>query len=194
MRFPRSLFFVLLALVLPLAARANSRVKDLALVEGGRDNQLVGYGIVMGLAGDGDKNSEVTLRSIANAMQRFGITVERHGFSRFTIPAGSHYRSPGSLHVEADASSASYFVALGAIAGRDGPVRIEGVGLDSIQGDIRFVEAARLMGAQVEGGPAHLSVRRGAWPLKAITLDCNHIPDAAMTLAVSPSDANCSHR
>jgi 3-phosphoshikimate 1-carboxyvinyltransferase len=136
------------------------------------------------IAVDGELISKPYIEITLNLLERFGITVARQGFSRFTIPQGSRYRSPGSIHVEADASSASYFVALGAIAGRDAAVRIDGVGLDSIQGDIRFVEAARLMGAHVEGGPAHLSVRRGSWPLKAITLDCNHIPDAAMTLAV----------
>jgi len=88
------------------------------------------------------------------------------------------------VHVEADASSASYFIALGALAGVDAPVRIEGVGAASIQGDIRFVEAAQAMGARVMAEPNALEVRRGAWPLKAIELDCNHIPDAAMTLAV----------
>jgi len=123
---------------------------------------------------------EITL----NLLARFGISVRREGWQRFTIPAGSSYQSPGSIHVEADASSASYFVALGAIAGEAGPVRISGVGEDSIQGDIRFIDAARLMGAQVTGGPNSLEVSRGAWPLKAIDLDCNHIPDAAMTLAV----------
>ena len=117
-------------------------------------------------------------------LQRFGISVVRDGWERFTIPRGSAYTSPGSIHVEGDASSASYFVALGAIAGVDQPIRIEGVGADSIQGDIRFVEAAQAMGAQVQAGPGWLAVRRGAWPLRAITLDCNHIPDAAMTLAV----------
>ena len=126
---------------------------------------------------------EITL----NLLARFGIQVRRDGWERFTIPAGSRYQSPGSIHVEADASSASYFIALGALAscanGQTG-IRIEGVGADSIQGDIRFVEAATLMGAQVTSGPNWLQVQRGAWPLKAITLDCNHIPDAAMTLAV----------
>ena len=92
--------------------------------------------------------------------------------------------------MEADASSASYFIALGAIAtGTSGTIstqsiRIEGVGAASIQGDIRFVEAAEMMGAHVTSGPNWLEVRRGRWPLKAIDLDCNHIPDAAMTLAV----------
>ncbi len=117
-------------------------------------------------------------------LQRFGVAVQRQGWQRFTIPAGSAYQSPGRIHVEGDASSASYFVALGAIAAVDQPIRIEGVGADSIQGDIRFVEAAQAMGADVQAGPGWLSVRRGAWPLQAIELNCNHIPDAAMTLAV----------
>lgn len=126
---------------------------------------------------------EITL----NLLARFGIQVQREGWERFTIPAGSRYSSPGDIHVEADASSASYFIALGAIAtgvsGKDG-IRIEGVGADSIQGDIRFIDAARQMGALVDSGPNWLEIRRGAWPLKAIDLDANHIPDAAMTLAV----------
>jgi 3-phosphoshikimate 1-carboxyvinyltransferase len=123
---------------------------------------------------------EITL----NLLARFGIAVQRDGWQRFAIPAGSAYRSPGSIHVEGDASSASYFVALGAIAAADVPVRIEGVGSDSIQGDIRFVEAAQAMGADVRSGPGWLEVKRGHFPLTAIDLDCNHIPDAAMTLAV----------
>jgi len=123
---------------------------------------------------------QITLELLA----RFGIQVQRDSWQRFTIPAGSRYRSPGSIHVEGDASSASYFVALGAIAAVDEPLRVEGVGHDSIQGDVRFVQAAQAMGARIEQGPNWLSVRRGSWPLKALTLDCNHIPDAAMTLAV----------
>ena len=123
---------------------------------------------------------EITL----NLLARFGIQVQREGWQRFVIPQGSRYQSPGTIHIEADASSASYFIAAGAIAGIDEPVRIEGVGSASIQGDIRFVEAAQAMGARVTAGPNWLEVQRGTWPLKAIDLDCNHIPDAAMTLAV----------
>ncbi len=130
---------------------------------------------------------EITL----NLLARFGVRVVRpegdDRWQRFTIPAGSQFQSPGTLHVEADASSASYFIAAGAIAtgarGQKG-LRIEGVGADSIQGDIRFIDAARLMGAQVHSGPNWLEVSRGSWPLKAIDLDCNHIPDAAMTLGL----------
>ena len=129
----------------------------------------------------------ITLELLA----RFGIEVKHENWQRFTIAAGSRYQSPGNIHVEADASSASYFIALGAItssAGGQKGIKIQGVGLDSIQGDIRFVEAARAMGAVVTGGPNWLHIQRGepgqGWPLKAIDLDCNHIPDAAMTLAV----------
>ncbi len=118
-----------------------------------------------------------------NLLQRFGVTVKREGWQRFTLPAGSRYSSPGLLHVEADASSASYFIALGALASETG-VRIQGVGADSIQGDIRFMNAAAHMGAVVDSGPNWVQTRRGAWPLKAIDMDCNQIPDAAMTLAV----------
>ena len=126
---------------------------------------------------------EITL----NLLARFGIRVRREGWQRFTIPKGSQYQSPGHIHVEGDASSASYFIALGAIAdchrGQNG-IEIRGVGSESIQGDIRFVEAAQMMGAQISSTPNSLHISRGAWPLKAIDLDCNHIPDAAMTLAV----------
>jgi 3-phosphoshikimate 1-carboxyvinyltransferase len=132
---------------------------------------------------------EITL----NLLARFGVAVQRDGWQRFTIPAGSTLRAPGELHVEADASSASYFIALGAIAasvGAESGIRVNGVGADSIQGDIRFVEAARMMGAQIESGPNWLHIKRGQWPLQAISLDCNHIPDAAMTLAVMALYAN----
>ncbi len=123
---------------------------------------------------------EITL----NLLARFGIAVDRNGWQRFTIPRGSRYVSPGEIHIEADASSASYFIALGAIAAGDAPLRIIGVGADSIQGDIRFIDAARAMGADIATGANGLEVRRGQFPLRAIELDCNAIPDAAMTLAV----------
>ena len=122
---------------------------------------------------------EITL----NLLARYGIAVQRQGWERFVIPEGSSYQSPGTIHVEADASSASYFIALGAIAQGSG-IRVQGVGADSIQGDIRFMDAAAQMGAKITSGPNWLAIERGAWPLKGIDLDCNHIPDAAMTLAM----------
>lgn len=99
---------------------------------------------------------EITLAIMA----RFGVQVQREGWQRFTVPAGSIYRSPGVIHVEGDASSASYFLALGAIGG--GPVRVEGVGRDSIQGDVRFVDALVQMGARIEMGPNWIEASRSA--------------------------------
>ena len=130
-----------------------------------------------------------------NLLARFGISVQRNGWQTFTIPAGSTYHSPGDIYVEADASSASYFIAAGAIsAGANSPIRIEGLGKDSIQGDIRFAEAAEMMGAKISSGLNYLEIHQGpktnGWPLKAIDLDCNHMPDAAMTLAVMALYAN----
>jgi 3-phosphoshikimate 1-carboxyvinyltransferase len=122
---------------------------------------------------------EITLATMA----RFGVTVTRDGWQRFIVPAGSRYVSPGVVYVEGDASSASYFLALGAIGG--GPLRVEGVGRDSIQGDVRFAEALAQMGAVVEMGDNWIEARAPQGGLKGIDLDCNHIPDAAMTLATT---------
>ena len=122
---------------------------------------------------------EITLATMA----RFGVKVEREGWQRFTVKAGSRYVSPGTIYVEGDASSASYFLALGAIGG--GPVRVEGVGRDSIQGDVKFAEALEKMGARIEMGPNWMEARAPESGLIAVDLDCNHIPDAAMTLATA---------
>lgn len=127
---------------------------------------------------------EITL----NLMQRFGVDVAREGWAAFSIPV-AHYASPGAVRIEGDASSASYFLAAGAISGLrgGGPVRVEGVGRDSIQGDVRFVEVLERMGARVStgdnwieaGAPAGVAGR-----LRALDADLNHIPDAAMTVAM----------
>ena len=127
---------------------------------------------------------EITL----NLMQRYGVKVKREGWQRFNVPAAT-YQSPGEIEVEGDASSASYFLAAGAIG--HGPVRVEGVGRNSIQGDVRFAEALARMGAEIGFGPNWVECRLGcADKLHAIDLDCNHIPDAAMTLAVLALFAN----
>ncbi len=121
---------------------------------------------------------EITL----NLMQRFGVTVVQDGWQKFIIEAGQYYRSPGSIHVEGDASSASYFLAAGAICG--GPVRVTGVGRNSIQGDIRFVDALEKMGAEITMGDNFIEAR-STGALKAIDADFNEIPDAAMTIAIA---------
>ena len=121
---------------------------------------------------------EITL----NLMKRFGVNVRREGWQSFTIPADSTYVSPFELFVEGDASSASYFLAAGAIAGK---VLVEGIGENSIQGDIMFAEEIKKMGAHVNYAMNSVSASKpNSGKLKAINLDCNHIPDAAMTLAI----------
>ena len=119
---------------------------------------------------------EITL----NVMQRFGVKVEREGWRAFRVP-GAKYESPGKIFVEGDASSASYFLAAGALGG--GPVRVEGVGRSSIQGDVRFVEVLEKMGAQVLLLDDAIEVRNDG-KLRPVDMDLNHIPDAAMTAAV----------
>ena len=187
-----SQFLTALLLALPLVAinRAPTLGTNVSSLppEGAAqswDGPATGRDITIDVAGEliSRPYVEITL----NLLARFGITVRREGWQRFIIPAGSRYRSPGEIHVEGDASSASYFIALGSItagAKDQHGIEIEGLGDASIQGDIRFVEAARQMGAHIDASANRLRIRRGAWPLKAIDLDCNHIPDAAMTLAV----------
>ncbi len=130
---------------------------------------------------EGELISKPYIDITLNLMARFGVQVKRDGWQSFTVAAGQHYTSPGIVHVEGDASSASYFLAAGAIAG--GPVRVTGVGHDSIQGDVRFVEALQQMGAAVTMGDNWIEVASNG-VLKAIDADFNHIPDAAMTVAV----------
>ena len=114
-------------------------------------------------------------------MRRFGVEIERDGWHRFSVPADARYRSPGRIHVEGDASSASYFLAAGAIGG--GPVRVEGVGRASMQGDVAFADLLATMGASIRSGDDWIE-SRAASGLHGIDFDCNMIPDAAMTAAV----------
>jgi 3-phosphoshikimate 1-carboxyvinyltransferase len=116
-----------------------------------------------------------------NMMRKFGNEVRVNGWRSFDVP-GFSYVSPEEIYVEGDASSASYFLAAGAIAG--GPVRVQGVGRDSIQGDIRFAEVLEQMGARIEFGPDWIEASSDG-KLKPIDMDLNHIPDAAMTAAVT---------
>ena len=135
----------------------------------------------------GDLISKPYIEITLNLMARFGVEVVRDGWQRFTIKAGQHYVSPSEVYVEGDASSASYFLAAGAIAG--GPIRVEGVGKNSIQGDVRFAEALEKMGAKITMGDNWIEAEsRGV--LQAIDMDFNHIPDAAMTIAMAALYAN----
>jgi 3-phosphoshikimate 1-carboxyvinyltransferase len=150
---------------------------------------LLGRRIVVTI--EGELISKPYVEITLNTLHRFGVVIEREGWSRFVVPV-SNYLSPGDIFVEGDASAASYFLAAGAISGLKGggPVRVEGVGRSSIQGDVRFADALRAMGARIEMGDNWISATASgtaiaAGKLKAIDADFNHIPDAAMTIAVA---------
>jgi 3-phosphoshikimate 1-carboxyvinyltransferase len=116
-----------------------------------------------------------------NLMRRFGVDAVEESANTFRIAGDAAYRSPGTIHVEGDASTASYFLAAGAIGG--GPVRVTGVGRDSIQGDVAFAAELARMGATIDYGPDWIEARSQR-ELVGIEVDCLAIPDAAMTLAV----------
>lgn len=129
----------------------------------------------------GELISKPYINITLNLMAKFGVVVEHDDdWQHFSIPAHSQYQSPKTIAVEGDASSASYFIAAGALAG---DITIKGVDQNSIQGDIEFTKAAEQMGGKIAFGQNQLTSRQ-AETIKAIDLDCNHIPDAAMTLAV----------
>ena len=116
-----------------------------------------------------------------DTMAKFGVTVENDNYQTFTVSGDAKYIAPGKFMVEGDASSASYFLAAGAIKG--GTVRVTGIGQNSIQGDIRFADVLEAMGATVVWNDEYVEVT-GA-PLKGVNMDMNHIPDAAMTIATT---------
>jgi len=120
---------------------------------------------------------EITL----DLMKKFGVTVSHENLQHFSIKGGQSYQSPGVVHVEGDASSASYFLAAGAIKG--GSVTVTGVGSDSVQGDKHFADVLEAMGAKVEWAANSITVTGNG--LQGVDLDMNHIPDAAMTIATT---------
>ena len=161
-----SQFLTALLMALPLVAKAPVRIEVIG--------ELISRPYI-----------DITLKLMA----RFGVKVACPDAQSFVIPAKASdavYQSPGVLSVEGDASSASYFLALGAIGG--GPVRVLGVGSESIQGDVAFADALALMGANISSGEDWIEVagvKNANGKLTGITIDCTEIPDAAMTLAVA---------
>ena len=134
----------------------------------------------------GDLISKPYIDITLNLMNRFGVQVKKIDWQYFVIPGSGGYVSPGEIFVEGDASSASYFLAAGALAG---DIEVKGIGKNSIQGDIKFTEALTLMGAEIQILDGSITASKAS-TLQSINLDCNHIPDAAMTLAVLALFAN----
>ena len=131
---------------------------------------------------EGELISKPYVAITINLMRCFGVAVAQEAWRSFTVPAGARFESPGSIRVEGDASTASYFLAAGALGG--GPVRVTGVGRASIQGDIAFADVLERMGATIRRGDDWIEAAAGPQQLSGIDVDCVAIPDAAMTLAV----------
>ena len=134
---------------------------------------------------------DITLKLMA----QFGVQVAHDSHRLFRLPESARYHAPATLHVEGDASGASYFLAAGLLAAA--PVRVYGIGRYSIQGDTAFAAELEKIGAAVEWGENYIQVaRRPGQRIRPFDLDANHIPDAAMTLAVVAlaAGARCSLR
>lgn len=113
-------------------------------------------------------------------MKDFGVSVRNDNYQRFFVQGKQSYISPQTYLVEGDASSASYFLAAGAIKGK---VKVTGIGKNSIQGDRLFADVLEKMGAKITWGEDFIQAEKGE--LKGIDMDMNHIPDAAMTIATT---------
>lgn len=131
---------------------------------------------------EGELVSKPYIDITLDVMKKFGVDVTNNNYQSFEVSADQRYVSPGKILVEGDASSASYFLAAGAIGG--GPVRVHGTGTASVQGDAKFADVLEAMGAKITWSENWIEVSHQG-PLKAVDLDLNHIPDAAMTIAVA---------
>ncbi|MEN4911248.1 3-phosphoshikimate 1-carboxyvinyltransferase [Erwinia amylovora] len=129
----------------------------------------------------GDLVSKPYIDITLKLMAAFGVVVDNNDYHTFRIRGQQQYQATSEYLVEGDASSASYFLAAAAIKG--GTVKVTGIGRNSMQGDIRFADVLEKMGASVEWGDDYIACTRGE--LKAVDLDMNHIPDAAMTIATT---------
>lgn len=130
---------------------------------------------------EGELVSKPYIDITLNIMSRFGVEVQNNGYQSFNVKGNQSYQSLSKYMVEGDASSASYFLAAGAIKG--GEVTVHGVGKLSVQGDKHFADVLEKMGAVVTWGDESITVTGNA--LTAVDMDMNHIPDAAMTIATT---------
>lgn len=174
----------------PVSIAATESIGGIARISGQISSQFLSALLMAAPLAKGEVVVEITDELVSapyvhltiGLMEKFGVKVENVKNTRFTVPGGQSYASPGAIFVEGDASSASYFLAAGAITG--GPVTVVGCGSESVQGDIGFAKVLEDMGATVEWQPNSITVsREPGTRLKGVDVDCGSIPDAAMTLA-----------
>ncbi|MEE2023622.1 3-phosphoshikimate 1-carboxyvinyltransferase [Alkalimonas mucilaginosa] len=173
----------------PLTIRGQALQGGLARVNGSISSQFLTALLMVAPMLSGDSSIEIVGELVSKPyiditlalMQRFGVSVHNDNYQRFVVRGNQHYQSPGSILVEGDASSASYFLAAAAIRG--GTITVTGIGKNAVQGDIHFADALAEMGADVQWGDDFISVTRNQ--LHGIDKDFNAIPDAAMTIATT---------
>lgn len=173
----------------PVRVTSQGWKKDHARIQGRTSSQFISAMLMaaplsekeFNLRLEDDPVSKPYIDLTISMMKDFGVTVNRSGYTEFSIPGNQAYQAPAEYEIEGDASAATYFLAAGALAGR-GPVRVRGLGLSSIQGDQQFTQVLQDMGAKIEWGDGYIEATGGT-SLSALDLDMNSMPDAAMTLA-----------
>ena len=130
---------------------------------------------------EGDLVSKPYIDITLDIMARFGVKIENNDYQSFFVKGNQSYQAVEKYMVEGDASSASYFLAAGAIKG--GEVTVHGIGKLSVQGDKHFADVLEKMGAEVIWNDESITVKANS--LTAVDMDMNHIPDAAMTIATT---------
>eukprot|EP00638_Chattonella_subsalsa_P003462 CAMPEP_0117751450 /NCGR_PEP_ID=MMETSP0947-20121206/10979_1 /TAXON_ID=44440 /ORGANISM="Chattonella subsalsa, Strain CCMP2191" /LENGTH=449 /DNA_ID=CAMNT_0005569827 /DNA_START=226 /DNA_END=1576 /DNA_ORIENTATION=+ len=175
----------------PVNIKANGVKGGVTRVSGKISSQYISALLMMAPLAEGDVVIEIADELVSapyvhmtiKLMKKYGVEVESKDDMVFTVKAGQKYVSPGTIYVEGDASSASYFLGGAAITG--GPITVNGCGSESVQGDVEFATVLEKMGAKVEWGPNSITVsREPGTKLKGVDVDCGAIPDAAMTLGV----------
>ena len=177
----------------PLAIR-NSGIKGGKLkIDGSISSQFLTALLMSAPLAENDTEIEIIGELVSkpyiditlSMMKDFGVHIENHDYQKFYVKCNQSYISPGKYLVEGDASSASYFLAAGAIKGK---VKVTGIGKNSIQGDRLFADVLEKMGAKITWGEDFIQAEHDE--LHGIDMDMNHIPDAAMTIATTALFAN----
>lgn len=172
----------------PIAIRNNGLRGEKVQIDGSISSQFLTALLMTAPLAESDMQIEIIGELVSKPyiditlamMKDFGVEVSHQNYQTFFVKGQQIYRSPTTYLVEGDASSASYFLAAGAIKGK---VKVTGIGKKSIQGDRLFADVLEKMGAKITWGDDFIQAERG--DLKGIDMDMNHIPDAAMTIATT---------
>lgn len=172
----------------PVAIRNSGLKGGKVQIDGSISSQFLTALLMAAPLAEGDMEIEIIGELVSKPyiditlamMKDFGVKVENRNYQAFVVKGNQSYLSPEKYLVEGDASSASYFLAAGAIKGK---VKVTGIGKNSIQGDRLFANVLEAMGAKITWDDDFIQAEQGE--LKGVDMDMNHIPDAAMTIATT---------